>query len=140
MQKQLLKNYCWLWTKKVTNFMAHKKRLPNFGPKFWALILGQPPQSKLKFRLISIQFDYTPFHGCFLCGCIFIFVRLPYFDWKKCNFHHKNAISISGRYYIAIFEKTGKKKRKITQNNKNATLPLYVFCLPKQNEFFVGLF
>merc|ERR1711935_820308 len=67
-------------------------------------------QSKLKFRLISIQFDYTPFHGCFLCGCIFIFVRLPYFDRKKCNFHHKNAISISGRYYIAIFEKQERKK------------------------------
>merc|ERR1712238_113994 len=26
------------------------------------------------------------------------------------NFHHKNAISISGRYYIAIFEKQERKK------------------------------
>jgi len=76
----------------------------------------------------------------FFVAVFLYFVRLPYFDWKKCNFHHKNAISISGRYYIAIFEKTGKKKKEITQNNKNATLPLYVFCLPKQNEFFVGLF
>lgn len=101
--------------------------------------MSQPPQSKLKFRLISIQFDYTPFHGCFLCGCIFIFVRLPYFDWKKCNFHHKNAISISGRYYIAIFEKNRKEERKITQNNKNATLPLLRILSPKTERIFCRL-
>lgn len=70
----------------------------------------------------------------FLSGCHILIE-------KSAIFKHKNAISISGRYYIAIFEKTGKKKKeKITQNNKNATLPLYVFCLPKHNEFFVGLF
>ena len=23
----------------------------------------------------------------------FFFVRLPYFDWKQCNFHHKNAMN-----------------------------------------------
>ena len=140
MQKQLLKNYCWLWTKKVTNFMAHKKRLPNFGPKFWALILGQPPQSKLKFRLISIQFDYTPFHGCFLCGCIFILCQVAIFWLKKVQFSSQKCNFYLWKILHCNFWKTGKKKKEITQNNKNATLPLYVFCLPKQNEFFAGLF
>ena len=57
----------------------------------------------------------------------------------------KSAIFITKMQFLSLeditlqFLKTGKKK-KITQNNKNATLPLYVFCLPKQNEFFAGLF
>jgi hypothetical protein len=56
----------------------------------------------------------------------------------------KSAIFITKMQFLSLeditlqFLKTGKKK--ITQNNKNATLPLYVFCLPTQNEFFVGLF
>jgi len=59
----------------------------------------------------------------------------------------KSAIFITKMQFLSLeditlqfLKKTGKKKKEITQNNKNATLPLYVFCLPKQNEFFVGLF
>ena len=135
-----------------------QKLLFDFGPKKWqtsrliqirlvpkwaqilGLILGQPPQSKLKFRLISIQFDYTPFHGCFLCGCIFILCQVAIFWLKKVQFSSQKCNFYLWKILHCNFWKTGKKKKEITQNNKNATLPLYVFCLPKQNEFFVGLF
>jgi hypothetical protein len=59
----------------------------------------------------------------------------------------KSAIFITKMQFLSLeditlqfLKKNRKEERKITQNNKNATLPLYVFCLPKQNEFFVGLF
>ena len=58
----------------------------------------------------------------------------------------KSAIFITKMQFLSLeditlqFLKNRKEERKITQNNKNATLPLYVFCLPKQNEFFAGLF
>jgi len=53
--------------------------------------------------------------------------------------NHKNAISISGRYYIAIFEKTGKKKKKLLKTTKMLHYLQNVFCLPTQNEFFCRL-
>jgi len=59
----------------------------------------------------------------------------------------KSAIFITKMQFLSLediilqfLKKNRKEERKITQNNKNATLPLYVFCLPKQNEFFAGLF
>jgi len=58
----------------------------------------------------------------------------------------KSAIFITKMQFLSLEDITlqflkNRKEKKITQNNKNATLPLYVFCLPTQNEFFVaGLF
>jgi len=52
----------------------------------------------------------------------------------------KSAIFITKMQFLSLeditlqFLKTGKKK-KITQNNKNATLPLYVFCLQNRTNF-----
>merc|ERR1712223_336866 len=51
---------------------------------------------------------------------------------QKCN-------EFSGRYLIAIFEKK-RPKKKILQNNKNATLPLDVFqYAPTLQYYFLGL-
>lgn len=117
MQKQLLKNYCWLWTKKVTNFKAYKKGCP-IGPKFLGPYLGQPAQSKLKFRLISIQFDYTPFHGCFLCGCIFILCQVAIFWLKKVQFSSQKCNFYLWKILHCNFWKTGKKKKKLLKTTK----------------------
>ena len=139
MQKQLLKNYCWLWTKKVTNFMAHKKRLPNFGPKFWALILGQPPQSKLKFRLISIQFDYTPFHGCFLCGCIFILCQVAIFWLKKVQFSSQKCNFYLWKILHCNFWKNRKEEKKnYSKQQKCYTTSLRILS-PKTERIFCRL-
>jgi len=67
----------------------------------------------------------------FLSGCHMLIE-------KSAIFKHKNAISISGRYYIAIFEKTGKKK-KLLKTTKMLHYLQNVFCLPTQNEFFCRL-
>jgi thioredoxin-related protein len=69
----------------------------------------------------------------FLSGCHMLIE-------KSAIFKHKNAISISGRYYIAIFERTGKKKKKLLKTTKMLHYLQNVFCLPTQNKFFVGLF
>jgi len=51
---------------------------------------------------------------------------------QKCN-------EFSGRYLIAIFEKKPTEKKNF-QNNKNATLPLYVFrYAPTLHNYFLGL-
>ena len=69
----------------------------------------------------SISFDYTPFHGCFLCGCIFlsgchiliensaIFItKMQWILWKKfdCNFWtqtRKNFQNNTKCYTTSIF-------------------------------------
>ena len=141
MQKQLLKNYCWLWTKKVTNFKAHKKRLPNFGPKFLGLNFEPAPSIKIEVQTHFDSIWLYPFSWMFSLWLYFYFCQVAIFWLKKvqfssqkCNFYLWKIL------YCNFWKKQERKKEKITQNNKNATLPLYVFCLPKQNEFFAGLF
>ena len=140
MQKQLLKNYCWLWTKKVTNFMAHKKRLGPiraqiFGPNF-----GPAPSIKIEVQTHFDSIWLYPFSWMFS-------LWLYFYTLSGCHILiEKSAIFITKMQFLSLeditlqFLKNRKEEKKITQNNKNATLPLYVFCLPKQNEFFVGLF
>lgn len=36
------------------------------------------------------------------------FVRLPYFDWKQCNFHHKNAMNSLEEIWLQFLKKPGK--------------------------------
>jgi len=64
-----------------------------------------------------------------LSGCHILIENSAIFI-TKCN-------EFSGRYLIAIFEK---KNRKNFQNNKNATLPLYVFCLTTESLFLKAYF
>jgi thioredoxin-related protein len=68
----------------------------------------------------------------FLSGCHMLIE-------KSAIFKHKNAISISGRYYIAIFEKTGKKKKLLKTTKMLHYLQTY-FVSQHRTNFFVGLF
>jgi hypothetical protein len=70
----------------------------------------------------------------FLSGCHILIEKSAIFITKM------QFLSLEDITLQFLKKKQERKKEKITQNNKNATLPLYVFCLPKQNEFFVGLF
>merc|ERR1712029_652342 len=77
---------------------------------------------KIEVKLIWIQPDYTPFHGCFLCGCIYILsgchilIENSAIFITKCN-------EFSGRYLIAIFEK---KQEKFSKQQKCYTTSLRI--------------
>jgi len=52
----------------------------------------------------------------------------------------KSAIFITKMQFLSLEDITlqffeNRKEKKITQNNKNATLPLYVFCLQNRTNF-----
>ena len=93
----------------MANFKAHKKGYP-IGPDSFGPNLASPLNQNWSSDSFRFNLTIPLFMDVFFVAVFLFFVRLPYFDWKKCNFHHKNAISISGRYYIAIFEKQERKK------------------------------
>jgi len=117
-----------------------QKRLPNFWAQIFGPNFGPAPSIKIEVQTHFDSIWLYPFSWMFslwlyfytLSGCHILIEKSAIFI-TKCNFYLWKILPCN-------FWKTGKKKKEITQNNKNATLPLYVFCLPKQNEFFVGLF
>ena len=90
MQKQLLKNYCWLWTKKVTNFKAHTKKAALFlaqifGPNLWASPLNQNWSSdSFRFNLTIPLFMDVFFVAVFLflSGCHILIEKSAIFITK----------------------------------------------------------
>jgi len=92
------------------------------------------PPKKIEVKLIWIQPDYTPFHGCFLCGCIYILsgchilIENSAIFITKCN-------EFSGRYLIAIFEK---KQEKFSKQQKCYTTSLRILS-HKRISFFQKL-
>jgi len=106
-----------------------------FGPNF-----GPAPSIKIEVQTHFDSIWLYPFSWMFS-------LWLYFYTLSGCHILiEKSAIFITKMQFLSLeditlqFLKNRKEKRKITQNNKNATLPLYVFCLPKQNKFFVGLF
>ena len=87
-----------------------KKGYNPIGPDSFGPNLASPLNQNWSSDSFRFNLTIPLFMDVFFVAVFLFFVRLPYFDWKKCNFHHKNAISISGRYYIAIFEKQERKK------------------------------
>merc|ERR1712183_437367 len=83
-----------------------------------------------RFNLTIPLFMDVFFVAVFLSGCHILI--------------EKSAIFITKMQFLSLeditlqFLKTGKKK--ITQNNKNATLPLYVFYLQNRTNFLQACF
>merc|ERR1712029_945520 len=77
---------------------------------------------KIEVKLIWIQPDYTPFHGCFLCGCIYILsgchilIENSAIFITKCN-------EFSGRYLLQFLKK---KQEKFSKQQKCYTTSLRI--------------
>ena len=86
-------SYCWLL----------KFSLP--GPEIF-LYQGQK-NKRSDVRIINFIWLY-PFSWMFSLWLHF-FVRLPYFDWKQCNFHHKNAMNSLEEIWLQFLNTNQKK-------------------------------
>lgn len=62
------------------------------------------------------------------------FVRLPYFDWKQCNFHHKNAMNSLEEIWLQFLKKT---RKKFSKQQKCYTTSIFILSHTK---IFKGLF
>ena len=136
----MLKNYCWLWTKKVTNFKAHKKRLPNFGPKFLGLNFEPAPSIKIEVQTHFDSIWLYPFSWMFSLWLYFYFCQVAIFWLKKvqfssqkCNFYLWKIL------HCNFWKKTGKKKRKnYSKQQKCYTTSLRILS-PKTERIFCRL-
>lgn len=135
--KQLLKNYCWLWTKKVTNFKAHKKKVTQLGPTASGLI-GPAPSIKIEVQTHFDSIWLYPFSWMFSLWLYFYFCQVAIFWLKKVQFSSQKCNFYLWKILHCNFWKQERKKN-YSKQQKCYTTSLRILS-PKQNEFFVGLF
>jgi len=119
LQKQLLKNYCWLWTKKVTNFKAYKKRLPNFWAQIFGLNFGPAPSIKIEVQTHFDSIWLYPFSWMFSLWLYFYFL-------SGCHILiEKSAIFITKMQFLSLeditlqfLKKQERRKEKLLKTTK----------------------
>lgn len=135
----MLKNYCWLWTKKVTNFKAHTNKAstqmgPNFGPNF-----GPAPSIKIEVQTHFDSIWLYPFSWMFS-------LWLYFYTLSGCHILiEKSAIFITKMQFLSLeditlqFLKNRKEeKRNYSKQQKCYTTSLRILS-PKTERIFCRL-
>ena len=139
MQKQLLKNYCWLWTKKVINFMAHKKRLPNWA-QLLGLNFGPAPSIKIEVQTHFDSIWLYPFSWMFSLWLYFYFCQVAIFWLKKVQFSSQKCNFYLWKILHCNFWKNRKeeKRKNYSKQQKCYTTSLRILS-PKTERIFCRL-
>lgn len=112
------------------------KRLPNWSPNSGSIW----PALSIKIE-VQTHFDSIwlyPFSWMFSLWPYFYFCQVAIFWLKKVQFSSQKCNFYLWKILHCNFWK--KERKKITQNNKNATLPLYIFCLQHRTNFLKACF
>lgn len=137
MQKQLLKNYCWLWTKKVTNFKAYTKKatqfVPNFGPNF-----GPAPSIKIEVQTHFDSIWLYPFSWMFSLWLYFYFCQVAIFWLKKVQFSSQKCNFYLWKILHCNFWKKQERRKNYSKQQKCYTTSLRILS-PKTERIFCRL-
>lgn len=104
---------------------------PNSG------LIWPAPSIKIEVQTHFDSIWLYPFSWMFSLWLYFYFCQVAIFWLKKVQFSSQKCNFYLWKILHCNFWK--QERKKITQNNKNATLPLYVFCLSNTERIFCRL-